>query len=215
MALKDSHIEGLSIVGSLHTENLGIEHLIRNTLANPHIRYLIICGEDTRKAIGHSPGQSLVALREHGVTDEKRHFFNFSSLNLRDYVQVSAYSDSNGDLIATRLARKNKKGDAGQPEEESELEGVVSGVNDGLDTISVSGVAIQIENASLPQTPLANGDLVQVTGSSTSEGWIATEIELIEDDDGPGSKSQSGLPFEFESETDSDHEFDPDSEHEP
>jgi tetrahydromethanopterin S-methyltransferase subunit A len=57
-ALAMEQQEGLSIVVSLHTENLGIEHLIRNTLANPHIRSLIICGEDTRKAIGHLPGQS-------------------------------------------------------------------------------------------------------------------------------------------------------------
>ncbi len=70
--LHDSHIEGLSIVGSLHTENLGIEHLIRNILANPHIRYLIVCGEDTRKSIGHLPGQSLVALSEHGVNENMR-----------------------------------------------------------------------------------------------------------------------------------------------
>ncbi len=70
--IKNSQIEGLSIVGSLHTENLGIEHLIRNVLANPHIRYLIVCGEDTQKAIGHLPGQSLVALSEHGVNENMR-----------------------------------------------------------------------------------------------------------------------------------------------
>jgi tetrahydromethanopterin S-methyltransferase subunit A len=71
-ALSDADIEGLSMVGSLHTENLGIEHLIRNTLANPHIRFLIICGEDTRKAIGHLPGQSLFALAEQGVNENMR-----------------------------------------------------------------------------------------------------------------------------------------------
>jgi len=70
--LKESVIEGLSIIGSLHTENLGIEHLIRNILTNPHIRYLIICGEDTQKAIGHLPGQSLVALGEYGVNEKMR-----------------------------------------------------------------------------------------------------------------------------------------------
>jgi tetrahydromethanopterin S-methyltransferase subunit A len=70
--LADTGIEGLSAVGSLHTENLGIEHLIRNVLANPNIRSLIICGEDTRKAIGHLPGQSLISLIHHGVDDKKR-----------------------------------------------------------------------------------------------------------------------------------------------
>lgn len=71
-ALTETTIDGLSIVGSLHTENLGIEHLIRNTLANPHIRFLILCGEDTRKAIGHLPGQSLLALMQHGVNEKMR-----------------------------------------------------------------------------------------------------------------------------------------------
>lgn len=70
--LSDSNIEGLSVVGSLHTENLGIEHLIRNTLANPHIRFLILCGEDTQKTIGHLPGQSLEALMQHGVNEKMR-----------------------------------------------------------------------------------------------------------------------------------------------
>lgn len=62
----------LSIVGSLHTENLGIEHLIRNILSNPHIRFLIVCGEDTGQAIGHLPGQSLVSLMQNGVNEKMR-----------------------------------------------------------------------------------------------------------------------------------------------
>ena len=70
--LGETNISGLSIIGSLHTENLGIEHLIRNVLANPHIRFLIICGEDTRKTIGHLPGQSLIALMQHGVNEKMR-----------------------------------------------------------------------------------------------------------------------------------------------
>lgn len=70
--LSNANIEGLSIVGSLHTENLGVEHLIRNTLANPHIRFLILCGEDTQKAIGHLPGQSLLALMQYGINDQQR-----------------------------------------------------------------------------------------------------------------------------------------------
>ncbi len=67
-----SNTEGVAIVGTLHTENLGIEHLIRNVLANPHIRFLLICGEDTRKAIGHLPGQSLVSLLENGINEKGR-----------------------------------------------------------------------------------------------------------------------------------------------
>lgn len=63
---------GLSIVGSLHTENLGIEHLIRNLLPNPHVRFLVVCREDTRKVIGHLPGQSLVSLMREGLEESGR-----------------------------------------------------------------------------------------------------------------------------------------------
>jgi tetrahydromethanopterin S-methyltransferase subunit A len=64
--------EGLSIVGTMQTENLGIERVIRNVLANPHIRHLILCGEDTQQAIGHLPGQSIASLVAHGIDDNGR-----------------------------------------------------------------------------------------------------------------------------------------------
>jgi len=64
--------EGLAIVGTLHTENLGIERILRNALSNPNIRFLILCGEDTQQAIGHLPGQSLQSLFENGVDERSR-----------------------------------------------------------------------------------------------------------------------------------------------
>lgn len=70
--LSEDAPEGLAIVGSLHTENLGIERIIRNTLANPNIRFLILCGADTQQAIGHLPGQSLQSLFENGVDERRR-----------------------------------------------------------------------------------------------------------------------------------------------
>lgn len=63
---------GLSIVGTMHTENLGIERLIRNTNANPNIRFLILCGQDTQHRIGHLPGQSLWALFANGLDERRR-----------------------------------------------------------------------------------------------------------------------------------------------
>lgn len=64
--------EGLAIVGTMHTENLGIERVIKNVLANPHIRFLMLCGEDTQQAVGHLPGQSLECLFRSGVDDRGR-----------------------------------------------------------------------------------------------------------------------------------------------
>ena len=70
--LTDSKPDGLAIVGTMHTENLGIERIIKNTLANPHIRFLLVCGEDTRQAVGHLPGQSLESLFRNGLDERGR-----------------------------------------------------------------------------------------------------------------------------------------------
>ncbi len=62
----------IAIVGTLHTENLGIERLIQNILANPHIRFVVLCGADSQHAVGHYPGLSLMALAQQGINDHKR-----------------------------------------------------------------------------------------------------------------------------------------------
>lgn len=70
--LADRSPEGVSLIGALHTENLGIERIIRNTLSNPHIRFLIVAGQDTQQAVGHLPGQSIVSLATNGLDDRGR-----------------------------------------------------------------------------------------------------------------------------------------------
>ena len=42
----------IAIVGALHTENLGIERLIQNVLANPYLRFVIVCGPDSSRSWG-------------------------------------------------------------------------------------------------------------------------------------------------------------------
>ena len=70
VSLANRKPDGLAIVGTMHTENLGIERVIKNVLANPNIRFLMLCGEDTQQAIGHLPGQTLLSLSANG-TDER------------------------------------------------------------------------------------------------------------------------------------------------
>jgi tetrahydromethanopterin S-methyltransferase subunit A len=62
----------IAIVGTLRTENLGIERLISNVVANPNVRFLILAGVDARQAIGHLPGQSLAALAANGLDERGR-----------------------------------------------------------------------------------------------------------------------------------------------
>ena len=64
--------DAIAIAGTLETENLGIERLITNILPNPFIRFLVVCGEDSRQAVGHLPGQSLIALARDGINDARR-----------------------------------------------------------------------------------------------------------------------------------------------
>lgn len=70
--LADKRPEGLAIVGAMRTENLGIERIITNVVANPQIRFLVLCGEDTHQVIGHLPGQSLESLFRNGLDDRGR-----------------------------------------------------------------------------------------------------------------------------------------------
>jgi tetrahydromethanopterin S-methyltransferase subunit A len=59
----------VAIYGSLKTENIGIEKIIANTISNPWIRYLILCGDDIR---GHRSGSSLLALHKNGIDTTHR-----------------------------------------------------------------------------------------------------------------------------------------------
>ncbi|MFP3871595.1 MAG: tetrahydromethanopterin S-methyltransferase subunit A [Candidatus Natronoplasma sp.] len=57
----------VAIWGPMKTENLGIEKVVANTISNPDIRFLIVCGKEIR---GHRSGRSLVELAKNGI-DEK------------------------------------------------------------------------------------------------------------------------------------------------
>ncbi len=59
---------GAALSGTLQTENIGIEKIICNIVANPNIRYLIVCGNEVD---GHDTGTAMKALMENGI-DERR-----------------------------------------------------------------------------------------------------------------------------------------------
>jgi len=59
----------VAIFGPLKTENIGIEKIVANVISNPHIRYLVICGDDIR---GHRSGSSLIALHKYGIDEQNK-----------------------------------------------------------------------------------------------------------------------------------------------
>ncbi len=60
---------GAALSGMLQTENIGLEKMVCNIVANPNIRYIVLCG---RESAGHLPGESLLALKQNGVTETKQ-----------------------------------------------------------------------------------------------------------------------------------------------
>jgi tetrahydromethanopterin S-methyltransferase subunit A len=62
-------LPGVAIAGSVQTANLGIERIILNVIANPAIRFLLVCGKESRL---FRQGQSLSALMENEVDEARR-----------------------------------------------------------------------------------------------------------------------------------------------
>lgn len=68
-ALAENRPRELCIVGKTETENIGIDKIIKNTITNPTIRYLLVAGRDPN---GHCSGKTLLALWENGVDEHMR-----------------------------------------------------------------------------------------------------------------------------------------------
>lgn len=68
---------GAALAGTLQTANIGIEKIVCNVIANPNIRYLVVCG---REAEWHGSGDALRKLVENGV-DRKQTIIGCSSLS--------------------------------------------------------------------------------------------------------------------------------------
>jgi tetrahydromethanopterin S-methyltransferase subunit A len=60
---------GAALAGTLQTENIGLEKVVCNVVANPNIRFLVVCGPETP---GHLVGDTILALESNGVDEGKR-----------------------------------------------------------------------------------------------------------------------------------------------
>ncbi len=60
---------GAALAGTLQTENIGIEKIVANVVANPNIRYIVLCW---RESHGHLPADALINLVKNGVAKDKR-----------------------------------------------------------------------------------------------------------------------------------------------
>lgn len=58
-----------ALVGSMKTENIGIEKVVANIVSNTNIRYLLVCGAEVH---GHLSGDAIMAMHRSGIDDEGR-----------------------------------------------------------------------------------------------------------------------------------------------
>ena len=90
---------GAALSGTLQTENIGLEKVISNVVANPNIRYLIVCGPESP---GHFVGESIKALYENGLDKNRRiigtrapapFLFNIPSESVERFVKQTEFID--------------------------------------------------------------------------------------------------------------------------
>jgi tetrahydromethanopterin S-methyltransferase subunit A len=61
---KSKLIKKIALIGTMKTENIGIEKVIANVLSNANIRYLLVCGAEVH---GHLAGDAFIAIVKNGV----------------------------------------------------------------------------------------------------------------------------------------------------
>lgn len=67
--LAQKHPNELCIVGKTETENIGIDKVIKNTITNPTIKYLLLVGKEPK---GHKSGETFISLSKNGVDERMR-----------------------------------------------------------------------------------------------------------------------------------------------
>lgn len=67
-------LKNVAIIGRTCTENIGIEKVVKNIIANPAIRFLIVCGQESGASTlnGHLAGHTFLALKKNGITAQQR-----------------------------------------------------------------------------------------------------------------------------------------------
>ena len=62
-------MKNIALAARLFSENNGIEKLIKYVLERSNMKYIVLCGKDTK---GHLPGQALLALYKNGIDSNGR-----------------------------------------------------------------------------------------------------------------------------------------------
>lgn len=188
----------VGIVGTLTTENLGIERLVQNTIGNPNLRFLLVVGDEVEQKVGHHPGGTLLALARHGVDSRSRiidapgrrpRLPNLTPDEIAHFCEHVEVVDliGNQDPAAVLAAVRER-----------------AGLNPGPAPQPPSGVAVPVTRAGSPQRTIADpaGYLVVhidrnrkllITEHYRNNGTVTSTVEAANATDGYTSVLAAGL----------------------
>ena len=113
----------VAIAGRVYTENVGIEKMVQNLLAAPRLRYLLLCGRESRHRVGqailslHRNGLDPVTCRIRGATGPEPVLPNLSEEQVAQFQRRFQVIDLIGEQDAERIletARDCQQDDTGE-----------------------------------------------------------------------------------------------------
>ncbi len=124
-------------------------------------------------------GQTVI-VRAATSFDEEIDPASIEGLAIDDYVQISGHVNGGGNIVASQIEKVDDE------TESFELTGTVSALNSGLMSFKIRGQDIDFSNAALEgfgENEISNGNLVEVKGSSFTNGvFVAENVEFKERD---------------------------------
>ncbi|MCX6820347.1 MAG: thymidylate synthase [Candidatus Aenigmarchaeota archaeon] len=170
--------DSYAVCGNLYTVQ-GINAMVKNILANPRIRSVIICGNDLMKT-----GDALINFVEKGVCDDRR------------IAGSSGFIDSNIDSALVELVRKNievidmRGREADVPKKTKELSAnkskpfvkptIVSGETDDAAQLTSDEVAFRVSGKSVADAWLKVLDTVLKFGEVKKTDYGIRQKEIID-----------------------------------
>jgi tetrahydromethanopterin S-methyltransferase subunit A len=110
MIQREALFSKIAVAGTISTENLGVEHLVKNIISNPYIRHAVLWGRDIE---GHLPGDALLSLsfngcdhsgRISGARGARPVLKNLTSLEIRHFRSQVRMIDVTGTRETSELA---------------------------------------------------------------------------------------------------------------
>lgn len=163
----------ISVIGNLYSPKRGISFLIRNILANPKIRYLIVCGLDISKS-----GQVLVDLAMNGFEKIK------DKENDRIYWQVISSIENRIDIeIEEEAIEAFRKGveiiDLRQEKDYDEIKKIVNNLDQSLPSFMPNPLLFPNPPKEKVNIFPSESSVHIIRGKKTVEVWLKTLDHIL------------------------------------